>query len=224
MGRRSRNCWLICALLVPLLVAHPRLQSPSLTSQVHAAAGKGDVAAVAALLARGVDVDAANDRGVTPLYIATQHAYLELVKFLLERGADPDAKDLEWGWTALRHGSAGATGEAKAARAEILSLLLERGAGTEGESLVWLIGGGHPEAARTIISRGGVDPSYLNLALAAAQRAQQTALAELLIRAGATAPGPVDRARSPERLRLWAGVYRSQAGEELTLGPGIRDE
>ena len=27
MGRRSRNCWLICALLVPLLVAHPRLQS-----------------------------------------------------------------------------------------------------------------------------------------------------------------------------------------------------
>ena len=125
MGRRSRNCWLICALLVPLLVAHPRLQSPSLTSQVHAAAGKGDVAAVAALLATGVD--AANDRWVTPLYIATQHAYLELVKFLLERGADPDVKDLEWGWTALRHGSAGATGEAKAARAEILSLLLERG-------------------------------------------------------------------------------------------------
>ena len=223
MGRRSRNCWLICALLVPLLVAHPRLQSPSLTSQLHAAAGKGDVAAVAALLATGVDVDAANDRWVTPLYIAAQHAYLELVKFLLERGANPDVKDLEWGWTALRHGSAGATGEAKAARAEILSLLLERGAGTEGESLVWLIGGGHPEAARTIISRGGVDPSYLNLALAAAQRAQQTALAELLIRAGATAPGPVDGVRSPERLTLWAGIYRSQAGEVLTLGPGIRD-
>ena len=224
MGRRSRNCWLICALLVPLLVAHPRLQSPSLTSQLHAAAGKGDIAAVAALLARGVDVDAANDRWVTPLYIAAQHAYLELVKFLLERGANPDVKDLEWGWTALRHGSAGATGEAKAARAEILSLLLERGAGTEGESLVWLIGGGHPEAARTIISRGGVDPSYLNLALGAAQRAQQTALAELLIRAGATAPGPVDGARSPERLTLWAGVYRSPAGKELTLGPGIRQE
>ena len=224
MGRRSRNCWLICALLVPLLVAHPRLQSPSLTSQVHAAAGKGDIAAVAALLARGVDVDAANDRGVTPLYIAAQHGYLELVKFLLERGANPDAKDLEWAWTALRQSSAGAAGEDKEARAEILGLLVERGGGTEGESLVWIIMGGHFEAARTIINRGGADPSYLNLALAAAQRAQQTALAELLITAGATAPGPVDRVRAPERLKLWAGVYRSPAGKELTLGPSIREE
>ena len=223
MGRRSRNGWLICALLVPLLVAHPRLQSPALTSQLHAAAGKGDVAAVAALLATGVDVNAANDRWVTPLYIATQHAYLELVKLLLARGADPNVKDLDRGWTPLTHAIAGATGEAKEARAEILRLLVERGAGTEGDSLVALIRGGHFEAVPTIISRGGVDPSYLNLALGAAQRAQQPALAELLIRAGATAPGPVDDVRSPERLRLWAGVYRSPAGEALTLGPGIRD-
>ena len=223
MGRRSRKCWLICALLVPLLVAHPRLQSPSLTSQLHAAAGKGDVAAVAALLATGADVDAATDRGVTPLYIAAEQGYLELVKLLLERGANPDVKDLEWGRTPLRHASAGSDVEGKEARAEILTLLLERGAGTEGESLVALIRGGHFEAVPTIISRGGVDPSYLNLALAAAQRAQQTALAELLIKAGATAPGPVDGVRSPERLTLWAGVYRSPAGGELTLGPGIRE-
>ena len=223
MGRRSRNRWLICALLVPLLVAHPRLQSPSLTSQLHAAAGKGDVAAVAALLARGVDVDAATDRGVTSLYIAAEQGYLELVKLLLERGADPNVKDLEWGRTPLRHGSLGGDVEAKAARAEIVTLLLERGAGTEGESLVSLIRGGHFEAVPTIVSRGGVDPAYLNLALAAAQRAQQTALAELLIRAGATAPEPIDRVRSPERLRLWAGVYRSPAGKALTLGPGVRD-
>ena len=223
MGRRSRNRWLICALLVPLLVAHPRLQSPALTSQLHAAAGKGDVAAVAALLARGVDVDAATDRGVTPLYIAAEQGYLALVHLLLERGADPNVKDLEWGRTPLRHASMGGDVEAKAARAEILTLLLERGAGTEGESLVALIRGGHLEAVPTIISRGGVDPAYLNLALGAAQRAQQTALAELLIKAGATAPGPVDRVRSPERLRLWAGVYRSPAGEALTLGPGIRE-
>ena len=223
MGRRSRNCWLICTLLIPLLVAQPRLQSPSLTSQLHAAAGKGDVAAVAALLATGVDVDAATDRGVTALYIAAEQGYLELVQLLLEHGADPDVKDLEWGRTPLRHASLGGDMEATAARAEILTLLLERGAGTEGESLVPLIRGGHIEAVPTIVSRGGVDPAYLNLALAAAQRAQQTALAELLIKAGATAPGPVDGVRSPERLTLWAGVYRSPAGEALTLGPGIRE-
>jgi hypothetical protein len=51
------------------------------------AAGDGDAAAVARLLAAGVDVDVADSAGRTALYLASKHGHLAVVEELLEAKA-----------------------------------------------------------------------------------------------------------------------------------------
>ena len=207
----------MCALLLPLLSVQPQLQSPDLDTRLFVAAAMGDVAEVADLLAKGADIEVDN-YGVTPLYSACDKGNLALVTLLLDHGADVNAQDLEWGRTPLALAAmplyeVGSRED----RAEIVTLLVEKGAGANGAALGSLMRAGHLEAARTIISRGGLMPGYLNLALASAQRAEQTEFIELLTKAGAREPGPMDSHQAPERLQLVAGVYRSASGQELTL-------
>jgi hypothetical protein len=220
----SRHPGTLCALLVLLFGVDARLQSTAPDKQLLLAAGKGDVAAVADLLAMGADVNATNAYGVTALFMAADKANVELVRLLLQRGADPNPKELQWGKTPLGVASVPWSDvKAEESRAEIVRLLVEKGAGTDGASLVELIRGGHLDAARATIRRGGVYPPYLNLALAAAKRAGKMDLVYLLTQTGAAEPGPLDFARSPERLKALAGLYRSQSGEDWRLTPG-RDE
>jgi outer membrane protein assembly factor BamB len=222
-ARRGFRGALLCLLFLAFFAARPLLQSHALNAQLLEAAGKGDAAAVTALLDKGADIEADNGRGATPLYVAAEQGQLEVVKVLLARGANAHVKDLEWGRTPLRHASlpdSRPTG--KTARAEIIKLLLEKGAGAEGDALVDLIQNGHPDAARKIIAGGSVDPSYLNVALAAAKREKHPELVELLTKAGAKEPGPLDSPRSPERLKLITGVYRNGSGEQLILGSGLQ--
>jgi hypothetical protein len=217
---------LVWFLLLLPFGAHPRGQTPNLGAELLAATGREDVAAVGALLAKGVDVDTADPfRGVTPLYIAAERGSLEMVKTLLPYGPDLNVRDLEFGRTPLRHTTIPAQDpKQRQARDAIRKLLVEKGAGAQGESLVDLIRAGDISAAQTIIGRGSVDPAYLNLALAAAKRGGHTDLIDVLTKAGAKDPGPTDALDSPARLRLLTGVYRSEAGHELTLGSGLHED
>lgn len=80
------------------------------------AAAKGRIAAAKWLIAHGADVNQratfggpSHGQGVTALHLAAQSGKLEVVKFLLERGADPTIKDELYGGTALgwaEHGEA----------------------------------------------------------------------------------------------------------------------
>lgn len=220
-----RRRWLICGLLCAVFGAHARLQSPAFNKQLLVAAAKGNVAAVADLLAKGADVNADNGHGVTPLWYAADQANVALVTLLLDHGADPNAKDLEYGKSPLRVASVPWSDvKAPEARAQIVKLMMEKGAGAEGDALVDLIRGGHYDAVRAIVARGDVAASYLNQALGAARRAQQMDLVDLLVKAGAKDAGPVDSARSPERLRLLIGAYRSQSGRELRLSQSIYED
>src|SRR5262245_53161256 len=213
-GRRL----IMCALIVPLLSATAGLQSPSPDAQLLAAAGKGDIEAVRSLLDKGATINADNGHGVTALYYAADQANVELAKLLLARGANPNIQDLEYGKPPLRVAAVPWSDiKAKEARRELVTLLVDKGAGTDGESLGDVIRAGFYDAAKTIVNRGRVSPSYLNLALAAARRAQQPDLVELLTKAGAHEPGPLDQARSRERLTKLSGVFRSEQGQELRL-------
>ena len=203
-----------------------RQQPIDLDVAVLEAAQQGDRMAVEDLLNRGASVDAANVWGVTPLISAADKANLELVRVLLDRGADPNAKDLRYGTTpitvAVRSwGAIAETGQE--VRRQIVEHLLAAGA-SGGPSLSALVTAGHVDLVTSAVQRGGIEPIFLNNALATAKRARQQEIVELLVEAGARDPGPQDSPGSPEWFNLIAGVYESEGGTLITLTADLEDD
>jgi ankyrin repeat protein len=87
---------------------------------LHVAAGKGDIAAVQALLEAGADVNQQDALGATPILYAAANGKLDIVKFLLHNGADVNAQKKD-GMSALI--MAAASGHSSVVRA-----LIEHGA------------------------------------------------------------------------------------------------
>ncbi|KAA0163168.1 hypothetical protein FNF28_04395 [Cafeteria roenbergensis] len=88
------------------------------------AAGAGKTGEVTRLLEAGAPVNWANRRsGQSPLIKAAQKGHVELMRVLLDRGADLEAKDNN-GWTAL-------IWAARNCHVEAVALLLDRGADPE---------------------------------------------------------------------------------------------
>jgi hypothetical protein len=87
---------------------------------MHVAAELAKVGFIKALLGAGVDADAANSSGWTPLHMAATKGYADVARALLDGGASANATNAA-GWTPLH--SAAKYGHAEVARA-----LLQRGA------------------------------------------------------------------------------------------------
>ncbi len=62
---------------------------------------KGDLATVKKFIEYGADVNEESN-GMTPLMFAARYNKVDIIKYLLERGADKEAKD-EKGYTALKY-------------------------------------------------------------------------------------------------------------------------
>jgi ankyrin repeat protein len=56
-------------------------------------ASDGDFEQVKAFVEAGVDLEAKNRYGMTALYVAARNGHKDLVKYLLDKGADPNVKD-----------------------------------------------------------------------------------------------------------------------------------
>ena len=67
---------------------------------IHVFAVQGDVDGVARCLEFGADINAPGEHGFTALHEAATQGHLNVVKFLLERGANPRALNA-WGETAF---------------------------------------------------------------------------------------------------------------------------
>ena len=74
--------------------------SGALADEIHDASASGEVPKVEVLLAGGVDVNARDADGLTPLHRAVQAGRFAVVRLLVSSGADVDAKNTD-GQTAL---------------------------------------------------------------------------------------------------------------------------
>ncbi|MFK7770100.1 MAG: PQQ-binding-like beta-propeller repeat protein [Mariniblastus sp.] len=80
--------------VVPGLVVDDETTVKNLTNETYwRAARNGDLETVKAALKSGIEVDVKTDYGATALFFACDRGQEEVVKLLLEKGADPNSKD-----------------------------------------------------------------------------------------------------------------------------------
>lgn len=160
--------------------------------------------AVAALLAKGANPNAANRYGITPLWLAATNGSAVVTRMLLKAGADAKAK--------LPHGETTLMTAARTGEPETIKLLIEAGADpnasetSQGETaLMWAAAENHPEAIRTLIE-GGANPNLhaKGLDLAPMKWMQVGMVDTLLPRGGFTALMYAARQNAQDAVRALA--------------------
>ena len=169
---------------------------------LYSAAERNDTAAMAALIAGGADVDAGDDRGITPLHRAAQYNSYEATELLLDNGAglDPIAESKGIRYTPLVTAVA-------AGSVEVAVFLISRGAGPDmppndgGITLLHMAAGSNDPRIASALVAAGLDPNARTskgstpLHLAAQEAAHETAA--LLLDAGAELDARDDTRRTP---------------------------
>jgi ankyrin repeat protein len=154
------------------------------------AAEKGLFKEAYRLLRAGADLNAANERGLTPLMRAAGWGQLAVLRLLISRGADMNAKSRD-GHTAL-------TASASWGHLEVTRCLLNNGADVNSRvadgwtPLMWASSKGHLEVVRLLLQRGAdSDLTGRNghTALSIAYSNAQHRIAEMLEEHGQSQPG-----------------------------------
>lgn len=202
----SRRIALITLILLLPVAAFAQSQNEDL----FAAARKGDVAAVKALLDKGADVNAKTQYGATALSYACDKGHTEVVRLLIERGADVNVKDTFYGEVPL--GWALGKGHV-----EIVRLLIGHGAEGKERALTEGAESGNVEIVKIALDKGGLKPEALNSALGRATKNNHPEVAEVLKKAGAQPPPPATFQVDAEILKSYTGTYKNDRAGELTF-------
>jgi ankyrin repeat protein len=196
-------------------LALAQAQAPSLTKaeQLQDAARKGDAAAVRKLLDEGVDVNTKFRYNATALFYACDHGHVDVVKVLLERGADMNVKDTFYGFTPLMLSTSPAQ-KKRPEHTEIAKLLIAKGAPGKETALAGAVQSGDTALAKFILDTG-VPAASLSDALETAKAQNKAEIVTLLEQAGAK---PHEEMKmEPAQLERYAGTYRNAAGNELVV-------
>jgi hypothetical protein len=178
-----------------------------LNDQLFEAVRKGDVAAVTALLDKGVDVNAKFRYGTTALFKAAERGHTEVVKLLLARGADVSVKDTFYGTTAM---SWALDNE----HIEVVRALLEKDPASVSDVLMTGAREGKVELVTVALQKGGLKPETLTAALTAANdQEKNTEIVEMLKKAGAVPPPEIDAGT----LQSYVGRYKADPGPEFVI-------
>ena len=124
------------------------------------AAANGDLAGIATAISGGANVDARDERGRTPLMVATEARQTDAVRALLAAGADIDLRDDKQDNPFLYAGAEGLL--------DILKLANEAGADPAitnrygGIALIPAAERGHVEVVRYLLGESDVDVDHVN--------------------------------------------------------------
>jgi ankyrin repeat protein len=209
-------------LMIGLIAVLAFAQAPPLTKaeQFQDAARKGDAATVRRLIDEGVDVNTKFRYNATALFYACDHAHVDVVKVLLEKGAALDGKDTFYGFTPLMLAASPAQ-KRTPEHTVIAKLLIAKGAPGKDGALSAAIQFGDAELARAILDSGGIPPASLTEALEAAKAANKADMVGLLEKAGAK---PFEDFKiDPALLAKFPGTYKGPTGNELSIvAAGVR--
>jgi ankyrin repeat protein len=175
----QRISWLILAAAIILSAA-------DVNEDLLAAARKGDLASVKALIEKGAALETKTSYGQTPLYLAAMNGHQDVVDtfykapmliFVLQR----------------KH-----YGVAKA--------MIAKGSGNLDENLAAV--GSNADLVQAVLEKGKPSQSALDKAYEAALDRKQTAISEILKKAGAQEPSPPMQVDA-KVLDSYAGVYKT---------------
>jgi outer membrane protein assembly factor BamB len=167
-----------------------------------AAAKRGDVQTVIALLAKGVDVNAKTTYGATALSFAADKGQLDVVKLLIKNKANVNTRDTFYNATPL-------TWAYSHEHVEIIKALLEAGAEDAGTLLTLAASQGKLKLVQAILDKGKLKPESLSSALAATP-ADKPAVAEALKKAGAKPAAMPAVKVDAATLKRYEGTYEDQ--------------
>ncbi|MBC7925297.1 MAG: ankyrin repeat domain-containing protein [Bryobacteraceae bacterium] len=171
------------------------------------AARRGDVDGVVKSLDAGVPVDAKWRYDQTALYIAAFRGHTAVVKVLLERGADPNARDTFYKMSAVQ--AAADKGP------EILGMLVAKGAKGAEPLVIRAAAKGEAPLLKALLTNGKWPADLLSDALIAAELKKHAEAADILRSAGAKPVPPIQIEEA--QLAQVPGQYTSQNVPSATL-------
>jgi ankyrin repeat protein len=125
---------------------------PDGTTALHHASYEDDLEHADALIRGGADVNAANDLGVTPLWLAAQNGSEPMARRLLAAGANPNL--------ALTSGETPVMVAARSGHAAVVEQLIAKGANVNAHgarkqtALMWAVSQKHPDVVKVLLAHG----------------------------------------------------------------------
>ena len=170
------------------------------------AAQRNDLPAVTRALDQGANVDAEARYRRTALLFAARNANLDMVKVLLERGADVTVRDTFYGRTAL-------TNAIRNDSVPMALYLVEQGAPAGADALAYAIETADPPLLRAVLARGAISDAMLAATLRLHGDAADTEVAVILAEAIEGRPGVGNSLLTlPEgALESFTGTYRQDS-------------
>jgi ankyrin repeat protein len=191
------------------LAAHAQ----DLNEELLEAARKSDAERVKALLAQGANANTKSAYGVTPLGFACSRGSVEVVKVLLENGAEVNVQDTFYKTTPF-----GMIMMGKKANPEIMRLLIEKGAKETDQALNYAITNNHLDLAKTALAKGAFKQEALDKFLRVATKNNRAEIVALLKTAGAKEL--LEFKVDAETLKKYEGTFKNP---QFTLNFKIKD-
>ena len=184
-----------------LFAASLGLRALGVNEDLLEASRSGDLAAVQALIAKGAALETKTAYGQTPLYLAAMNGREDVVRFLLEKGANPDVHDTFYKASMLDF-------VLQRKHYGVAKMLIRKTAGNPDEVLGSVAATGNVDLVAAFLEAGKPSQAALDKTYEAALGRKQTEVAALLKKAGAHEPAPafvVD----VKTIEAYAGTYKS---------------